>query len=375
MSRQPLFWLSLLAIIFLLLHWYFLAPADDQIVKYANKHTKGLIYLWLFTIIAWHLKDRDALIYWMIGLAGVGLVIQILMEVDWHNLSVFFNHRQDFGFSFTGAGLHSALSIWGFLLFCIFVLKRYSCFIRCIVLLMSLIGLLVLVEALLLAGSRAAWVAIFVAIVMSGILLFYKDGNALKILNNWQWLLAGLIFIVLLGGLVSLNFKVFSDRFASEKDVYGTLLSLDREKIPYTSVGARAHMLLYGLELWQDKPIMGWGVGLSRSLIAKDEILMAQHHPHFHNNYLELLVEQGVMGFLFYLLAFTLLMHGLFKAYSERRVSKDMFYYLIGAWIMILVWSLADSRMVHADVRFILLLLSGITFSAILRPDRETTSG
>ena len=366
MYRQPLFWLSLGAIFFTFLHWQSVNPIDEQSARYAERYAAGLIYLWLFSVIAWHLYRRDVLARWVVGLASFGLCIQVLMETDWHNLANFVQLRQDFGFSVAGVALHSALSVWGLLLLIIFAYRKYRGWLKWGVVVFALIGIVILSEALILTQSRAGWVALLVAVILTGILFISKERLTLKAAGNQQLVVLGVTVSLLLGVLLVTNFNKLSDRMMAEREVYTTLLSFDRTKIPYSSVGARAHMLLYGIELWQEKPLLGWGIGSSRSLLAMDDVLKPYDHPHFHNNYLELLVEQGAVGLLFYLLAFILLMHGFFKAYSESVVAKDLFYYLVGAWLMVLIWSLADSRMVHVDVRFALLLLSGISFSVIL---------
>jgi O-antigen ligase len=331
-------------------------------------------YLWLFSVVAWHLYRRDELARWVIGLASMGLCLQVLKETDWQNLAVFFSQRQDFGFSWTGAGLLSALAIWGFPLLTAFAYRKYQAWVKWGVAAFALIGIVVLSEALILTQSRAGWGALLVAVLLTGTIFIFKERMTLKMTKIRQLVIIGLVVSLLLGGLLATNFDRLSTRILSERDVYTTLLSFDRTKIPYTSVGIRAHMLLYGIELWQEKPLLGWGIGSSRSLLAMDDHLKVNDHPHFHNNYLELLVEQGVVGLLFYALAFIILMRGLFKAYAAGNVARDLFYYLIGAWSMVLIWSLADSRMVHVDVRFALLLLSGITFSVILARDEKAIS-
>ena len=369
--RQPLFWLSLLAMGFILLHGLLQKPLDDQSARYAARYSTGLIYLWLFPLIAWYLSGRQEFARWLVGLAAVGLCIQVLRVTDWQNLAVFFNRRQDFGFSFTGAALHCALSVWGLVFLSAFVYRKYSGWLKWIVVILALLGIILLTETLILTQSRAGWVALLAALVFTGLLFVGKEPATLKGVKKRYLIVPAVMICLLLGGMLSANFDKLSSRVLAESNVYKTLLSFDRSQIPYTSVGARAHMLLYGIELWRKKPWLGWGVGSSRSLLAMDEKMRPYDHPHFHNNYLELLVEQGVFGFAFYFLAFIYLMRGLFKANAAGTVAKDIFYYLIGAWVMVLVWSLVDSRMVHVDVRFALLLLSGISFSVMLTREQS----
>lgn len=366
-KKQPLFWLSIVSIIFILLHLLFIQPLDQQTAIYSVRYSKGLVYLWLFSVIGWSLYKQLEMVRWLIGLASIGLVVKVLMEVDWDHLAVFFDRRQDFGFSWTGAGLHSVLGIFGFIILGAGISRNESCVVRCLANFICMAGILVLAEASVLAGSRAAWVAMLVAMIVVGTLFYVKEKNSRHRLKSRTVIIFGLIISLFVAGILAINHKRLSARLASESQVYGTLLTFDRKKIPYTSVGARAHMLLYGLQLWRQKPLFGWGVGSSRTLLARDRILKAGDHPHFHDNYLQLLVEQGLVGFSLYFIAFVMLLRGLLEANKVGAIPKDVFYYLIGAWTTVLVWSLADSRMVHADLRFVLLLLSGISFAYILK--------
>jgi len=374
--RLPLFWISLGAILYVALLWVFTDPIDQQTSEYAVKYTKSIVYTWLFIIIGWHLSYNIRLIRWLIGLSIFGLILKILIETDWQHIQLFINNRQDFGFSIAGAGLYSALSIWGLSVLSIHLSMKYEGSRRILSLLATMIGIVVLREALVITQARSGWLTIILGIAFVLFLVLIKEKKIYQSLNIKRLVSIFALMLLLLSVLITANHKVLSNRLQDDSGVYSTLLSFDRQQIPYASsaVGARAHMLIYGFNLWLEKPVFGWGVGSSRSLLAQDEIINAGDHPHFHNNYLEILVEQGIVGFAFYLIAFILLMHGLYKAYSEEIVPKDIFYYLNGAWIMVLVWSLADSRMVHADLRFFLLLLCGITFSFILNRGEVSNS-
>jgi O-antigen ligase len=372
MRRQPMFWLSLLAIGFILLHWLLQAPLDEQTARYAERYTTGLIYLWLFPFIAWYLSGRQEMARWLVGLAAVGLCIQVLRVTDWHHFSDFMKQRQDFGFSWTGAALHCALSVWGLVFLSTFVYRNYSGWLKWSVVIVGSLGIILLSEALIITQSRSAWGALLMAVVIVGLLFAVKERRTIKNINKKKLFITAVMISALVGALLTANITKLSNRIMAESNSYKALLSFDRTQIPYTSVGVRGHMLLYGLELWRSKPLWGWGVGSSRSLLAMDDLMGRYDHPHFHNNYIELLVEQGVFGFLLYCVAFLILMRGLFKAYIEGRVARDIFYYLIGGWVMILVWSITDTRMVHADVRFVLLFLSGMSFSVMLTRDEQS---
>jgi len=161
--------------------------------------------------------------------------------------------------------------------------------------------------------------------------------------------------------LVWLDIDRVTTRIAAEADVYQDVLSFDRDKIPLTSVGRRAHMWLYASDLIKERPWLGWGIGSSHSLLDRDADL--ERHPHFHNTYIQILVEQGIVGLTFYGAAIGLLLAGFVQAYQTGRLPFATMLLLSGCWTSVLVWSLAGTRIVHADEHFVLLLLGAITLS------------
>jgi O-antigen ligase len=110
---------------------------------------------------------------------------------------------------------------------------------------------------------------------------------------------------------------------------------------------------------------------------------MAEHvlerHPilkiydHFHNSYVQVLVELGLAGAACFGLALVLSLHRLAKAYRDGALSLSLLAFLLGAWAMLLAWSLFNTRLAHVDERFHVLLLTGATYTFGLFPRRRPT--
>jgi O-antigen ligase len=70
-----------------------------------------------------------------------------------------------------------------------------------------------------------------------------------------------------------------------------------------------------------DNPIFGTGLGTYRWVFPsyKDERFGSYFYEHAHNAYLEVLIEQGVVGFSFLALGVTFVLLSLTRAYGRRR--------------------------------------------------------
>ena len=71
------------------------------------------------------------------------------------------------------------------------------------------------------------------------------------------------------------------------------------------SVGERSHMIQTAFELWQSKPILGWGVDAFKSV--------GGFGVYSHNNFLEILSNNGLLGFSFFYAAYGLLVVRIIK--------------------------------------------------------------
>jgi O-antigen ligase len=358
-GRCPLLWLSLLMISYLLLHYFALEPQITR--QKANKEIIAYLWLWCFPLVGYAIyRSNIAAEKWLL-ITAMALSLRILMHTDWLDLPTFVSQRQGFGLPMIGLGLYAGVVLLGLLIF----LPRFSQRISNVRSWRMLLWSTLFLAAgfgWLLSMSRGAWLATIAGLVVMSLLVFWLH-NPREIAGRQPrtfWVtLATLLTLLLIAGSVKMP-----DRVTKEAEVYGDLFSLDREVIPYSSIGVRVHMVIYGLQQWSEHPLIGWGPGSARSLLHADGEL--SHWPHFHSSYIQLLVEQGVIGLGMYALALALLIVGLWRAWRVGRLAAAMFVFLLSAWAMVLAWSLFDTRMVHVDERVLLLLLSGLSFSYLL---------
>lgn len=76
---------------------------------------------------------------------------------------------------------------------------------------------------------------------------------------------------------------------------YVPLLSATYQENLNFSARERMALANYGYWLWEQRPITGWGWG-STTYLAQTASTTELVYPHFHNTYIQLLVESGVVG-------------------------------------------------------------------------------
>ncbi|HYH03907.1 MAG TPA: O-antigen ligase family protein [Bacillota bacterium] len=172
--------------------------------------------------------------------------------------------------------------------------------------------------ALLFNGTRGAWLAILVTLIVYGLL---------KIKEKPRVFLYCICFIFL-SGLIIYNVPTIKARFYSIGDLESN--SSNRERV-----------LIWksALQMFHDHPLTGVGAGNFGAVYQKQYISPHAVHPdlnHAHNNFLHTLAETGVIGFSGFLVLFGYLVFYFYKAY---RRNNNNYWGLIGL-LIVLVWLL-----------------------------------
>lgn len=129
---------------------------------------------------------------------------------------------------------------------------------------------LMMVAAMIMATSRAN--VLLSALILVSIFFF-------RISTRW---LRALVLIGIVGAMFGLHF------------LQGGLL----EPLMNYSTDQRIALYEAGWNLWQSRPLVGWGWG-STSLLAPQTVLTDYPHPHFHSTFIQFIVELGALGWFF----------------------------------------------------------------------------
>lgn len=132
------------------------------------------------------------------------------------------------------------------------------------------------------------------------------------------------------------------------------LIGLEVERQINYSARERIELSLYGWELWQQRPFTGWGWGSTSELVPK-AILVEQEYPHFHNTWVQLLVEVGFLG---WVLIAMFVLFGLRCIWIALRWTHNpaVSFYVIMAMVGI-GWLGFFEAMLFGSDRFVMLLL------------------
>lgn len=202
---------------------------------------------------------------------------------------------------------------------------------------------------LLINSGRTGYFTLFITIVIV-IITIYKMN--LKIIINT---LLGITIILSLAYNLSPNFK--NRILAIESDIEKIIYSSDYN----TSIGARIGFWFLTKEIIKDNPL--FGTGIANNINKKNEYIVInnleikyelnKYLVHFHNNYLEIMSQFGIIGlslflYLFYLIA------------KIKTNDKTIYVLKISTLSIFLLGSLSDMLFYLNDTMFLFSFILGL---------------
>lgn len=370
-------WLPLaLALAYLAAHLSWQAFAAGHVPPPAREEALDLLKYLLLVPVAWVVAGRPRRARWLLALAGAGLVVRVLAQTPWGELADLYatGRRLDFGFTSVAAGLYCAAGLLGVLVL-VPAAAPVSGRRRGVVLVAAAVAVAVLTAALLLSGSRGAWLALLLAlpVCLSGAWLRRRS------LRPVQAALGLSMLAVLLVGGESVARRLGDDAAAYRALIVTVQAGDDAAAerawrgIPHNSVGLRLHLWRLAFDSWRQQPLLGHGLGVHRELIDGSPDSGLRQMAHLHNLYLDLIVRLGVVGLLLAAAVPGSLALGLRRAVRDGLQAPDVLRFLLGVLVLTAVWSLFDSRLFTLDFRLYTLLLGGIALGLGL-PRRGATA-
>lgn len=167
------------------------------------------------------------------------------------------------------------------------------------------------------SGSRKAFVMFPIGVVLY--LLTQKSAKK-KIRYLLLLTLAGLVFL----------FVYSSSSFMQE--IFGTrMLALFDESIVDKSISDREYLSAIALQLFKQKPVLGWGCDNVRSYLISIGFKL---EVYAHNNYLELLADYGILGFVLYYSFYIKAIYQAIKNGLDDKYDKLIFVVLLVCMVM-----------------------------------------
>ncbi|MGX5522827.1 O-antigen ligase family protein [Bacillus toyonensis] len=178
-----------------------------------------------------------------------------------------------------------------------------------------LIFALVMLTAILLTGSRKGLLICFIPMFINIFLMGMKS----NLKKNIQYFFVSIILATLLSVLFyNILFKIdvlyqnIGWRFES---MYQEIFL--HESSDEGSYHTRKNMIQYGIDYFKERPLLGHGIENFRYLYAQE----VGKETYSHNNYIELLVNNGIVGLLLY---YSFYISVILKANNRRRKSKSL---------------------------------------------------
>jgi O-antigen ligase len=343
--KPPLI-LMLLAILWLVIAWA-VVSSDFPGRARSGPAVEDFIDKFLFLFIGLALagsRSRE----WVFG----GILASVIVLLPWVSgsgvadlMAGLQGERVGFGLNPIRAGMLAAfLFIFGsvFFLFELFSEKKRKLVIG--------FALFLMVWSLVLAAmsqTRAVFVALLVVLVVGVPFVLHRLG----LMQNKRARIRFItVMAVALTAVVGLDYALGGknmDRIQSGFSIVPHVINEGVDELPQSSWGIRVIMLKIGVERFSERPIWGWGYRSSDFILqeANASGLLDQEFNQFHNSYLEVLVEYGV-------LALVLLL--------------SVFFYLISIVRELIGSGHLDSRIATASLLFFLFMLIFSLFDGIL---------
>jgi O-antigen ligase len=386
-KTDPVVLLFVLFLLFLAIQTFWLQVSQTS--DFESKQAWDWISLWLFFTVAWCIRGEERHIFRSLILVMIGLFLRLLydvfFEVGWdHFVLLLHSRRYGFFFSVNEAGHFSAVMIFGFLLFLPRIVKDHpegmTVYFN---ILFWIAGFALTLEILLRSGSRTAWLAFVIisTIFLPWVYLIRRDRFNLFRPKEKKTLLFIVIFF-LITGLLFVNIKGIERRLSRpinhDMKTIKNLLSFNLKNIPLQNwdrkkrlkspIARRLILFYYGSLLLAERPWLGYGtkLHLPELLSYKTGNKKIGERSHLHNGFLIVLIRFGLIGGSIIFLAGLCLLNGLIQAYRSKKLSKDVFLFLLGALLITAITGLTSFRWTHRDFRFFWLLLAGMSYTRFM---------
>lgn len=174
----------------------------------------------------------------------------------------------------------------------------------------------IVVYLIFMTGSRKSFILLLLPLVVFPLLSMNRAKTLLVI---------PLIVIVVIAAIYAIMnvpslYNVIGYRF---EDMFNILSNS-------TSGGediSRMILVQYGIEWFQDQPILGYGINNFR-VLSDNTVLFAGRNFYAHNNYIELLVGVGIVGFLIYYSCYF---------YFWKKLRKNVAGNQLNTWAVVLI--------------------------------------
>ncbi len=368
--RQPAFVLAWVITLYVIAQGLATYLTVDTPAGKLARHVWNLVAVGgLFSVVtAWWLAGDPSRIARVLQLALLGFSVGVLKGVDWAHFATYVTQRPLFGMG-NGAGLYALVAMAGLLMLRSSRLFDGNWSRRGLTpltrKLLLLLLLLLCAAVVVLSQTRAVWLAaLLVAPVAIIVIRRARHETTGLRMNGFEALL---LAVLALG--IFLGFGTIEKRLDQEQGDLIHLFSGNAGLSPGSSVGQRIYLWRDAVGRIEKRPFFGWGAGSAQALIRGAAVPGGLSH--YHNLYLQLAVELGVLGLGLFMLWFLVIARAAVLDCRDAHLGAQYGRFLLVALTIFLVASFFQIR--HDDERgqYLLILLGALALTCRLGRAQE----
>lgn len=317
--------------------------AIDRSISFNCIKTLTILFIILF-LIDEEIDSQDELeAYMKLFLISLFVMMMyVLINVDLNSFQLAQHGEATTGlWNGNDVGMKCAL----FIILILYFLNNNKKIIQRIVILMSMSIAFVLVYF---TASRKAFLMVVV-----GISLFYYLKHPTKKIRNLIVITLGIYIVYML----LMNNTVLYNSIGWR--IEGILALLDKSGKADSSALLRAKYIEVGIQAWKKSPVLGYGIDNFRII----NLNATGHLTYSHNNFIEMLVGVGGIGFFFYYFYYFKLLYEYIRIYLKHRASQILNVSAICFLLMFLMQFAVVSYNAIEQGLVILFMSKAVTFS------------
>lgn len=347
----------------------------------AGNHISGTwdwIILFAVIIVAyWFSLYRHKWVFFMC-LVVAGLSLDMAREVirDYPQfIAGFRGVRFDFGKPMIASGLYAGMAL--IFLFAVFskIREEANWVLKCLKYVTWYFMASFMFLCVIFTQSRMVWAGMFAVIVsFIGILCYRAIRNTHTCYKLKTKVGVSLLIVGVVAAWVSM--PVVSNRLAYERADIASIWAGDTEDLRYGSAGVRWRLVEYGWDLFNDRPLLGYGPGSSKPLISQSPDANLRNMPHLHNAYLEVLLRLGIIGSAIFLALLCAITYHLYRCHKTGSAPPEIAWFVYANLLFVAIYNFGSYRLDHMDMRVYWYIVIASALAAVIRqPQREQSTG
>ena len=297
-------------------------------------------FLWVF-IIAWWIGGSQQSLCKILLLSLMGFLVMLVSGYESRSIiAIERGYRINFGINAQQLGLYASTALCA----CLLLAKDFwGTRYRYLRIMIWVVLVFMFFYLMFLSQTRAIWFA------MLAFLLFFLissimaiNSGIIKIKTNYL-MFAVLILSLLLAPIILFYSNIIHKRLSHELVTMNEMVSTGFKKIDTsTSIGKRVVLWKWSLDKIKEHPFIGWHIDrYSRENIQKGNIREKDisRFRHVHNCYLEILIDQGIIGLCLFLFNPVYVVFSVYACFKERKIS---YRYFMTFFSVVIVFSIAN---------------------------------